>query len=99
MSTDLSTRIIADGKIAIISIDRPKKFNALSWETFAQLKTEVERLGNTGSEVRCIMLTGTGKHFTAGVDLTSAMDLQNIKAENSDAARNAFAFFNVVKPL
>ena len=56
-------------------------------------------MGNTGSEVRCIILTGTGKHFTAGLDLTSAMDLQNIKAENSDAARNAFAFFNVVKPL
>jgi Fic family protein len=61
------------------------------------LKEEIEKLGKT--EVRCIVLTGVGKHFTAGLDLKSAMDLQSIKSENSDAARNAFAFFNIVKPL
>jgi enoyl-CoA hydratase/carnithine racemase len=73
--TDISTQIIANGLVAIVSIDRPKKFNALNWETFAKLKVEIENLGKTGSQVRCIILTGTGKHFTAGLDLTSAMDL------------------------
>jgi len=39
------------------------------------LKSEIEKLGKNGSQVRCIILTGTGKHFTAGLDLSSAMDL------------------------
>lgn len=95
--TEISTQIHADGKVAVVSINRPKKFNALNWLTFQQLKEEIEKLGKT--DIRCIVLTGVGKHFTAGLDLTSAMDLQSVKSENSDAARNAFAFFNIVKPL
>ena len=76
--SDLSTQIVSDGKVAIVSINRPKKFNALSWDTFAQLKNEIEKMGKPGSEVRCIILNGTGKHFTAGLDLTSVMDFQKI---------------------
>ncbi len=96
---DIKTEIVADGKVAIVSFNRPQKFNALSWKTFNELKQVIEELGKDGSEVRCIVLRGEGKHFTAGLDLTSAMSMQDIKSAASDPARSAFAFFNVVKPL
>ena len=32
--TEISTQIHADGKVAVVSINRPKKFNALNWLTF-----------------------------------------------------------------
>lgn len=77
--TDIGTQIIADGKVAVVSINRPKKFNALSWKTFSELKEAIENLAKPETDIRCIILTGEGKHFTAGLDLTSAMDLSSVK--------------------
>ena len=88
--TDISTQIIADGKVAVVSINRPKKFNALSWKTFADLKEAIENLTKPDLDIRCIVLTGEGKHFTAGLDLTSAMDLSSVKQDGKDPARTAF---------
>ncbi len=55
--------------VAIVTLDRPERMNALSWAT-------VERLGEVGRElaadrrVRVCVLTGTGeKAFCAGADL------------------------------
>ena len=77
--TEISTKIVADGKVAVVSINRPKKFNALSWKTFSDLKEAIENLAKPDSDIRCIILTGEGKHFTAGLDLTAAMDLSSVK--------------------
>ena len=34
---DFSTEYIEEGKVAIVSINKPKKLNALTWEIFQQL--------------------------------------------------------------
>ncbi len=88
-------KFINDGKVAIVSINRPKKFNSLSWATFSELRKVMESLSK--QDVRCIVFTGIGKHFSAGLDLTSAMDMQAIKTE--DSSRAAFKFYDTVKPL
>lgn len=42
--TDIKTEII--GKVAIVTINRPKKFNSLTWATFAELKLAIDQLNN-----------------------------------------------------
>lgn len=68
-------KYVDEGKVAVLAFNRPKKLNALAWEHFAQLKLMIEYLGRSGSDVRAIVLTGIGAHFTAGLDLTSAVSI------------------------
>ena len=58
-----------------------------------------EYLGRPGSDVRAIVFTGEGKHFTAGLDLTSAVSMQGMNDSEKDPARTAIDFFQVVSPL
>jgi enoyl-CoA hydratase/carnithine racemase len=55
------------GPIAIVTLNRPDKRNALSEKLWAELKTTFESFE---SDVRCVVLAGAGKHFCAGLDLT-----------------------------
>jgi enoyl-CoA hydratase len=43
--------------------------NALNHEVFAQLKTAIESVAASGDEVGCVVLSGSGKAFSAGHDL------------------------------
>ena len=97
--SDIKTTLLEEGRVAVVTINRPKKLNSLNWENFADLKSAIEKLGKVGSEVRCIVLAGEGNHFTSGLDLQAAMKMQDIKNGNSDPARAAFSFFDIVTPL
>ena len=72
---DFDLKYVDEGKVAVLAFNRPKKFNALTWEHFSQLKIFIEYLGRVGSDVKAIVLTGIGAHFSAGLDLTSAMTI------------------------
>ena len=55
--------------VATLTINRPERRNALSWEVVGQLRTEVER-ARLDPAVRVVVLTGAGdKAFSAGADL------------------------------
>ena len=57
-------------KIAVVSINRASKMNALSFEMFGEFEKAIETLmTDVTKEVRCLVLTGEGPHFTAGLDL------------------------------
>lgn len=61
-------------KIALISINRPKKLNALNRETIQELHAVFVHLRKEDS-VRLIVLTGTGeKSFVAGADIAEFSD-------------------------
>lgn len=53
------------GKIAIIKINDPENFNPLNITTGNQLLEELESLRDD-VEVRCLVITGSGKSFSAG---------------------------------
>jgi len=55
------------GAIAIVTINRPAKRNALNEGLWRQLKKTFE---DFEPEVRAVVLTGAGPHFCAGLDLT-----------------------------
>ena len=55
------------GPIAIVTLNRPDKRNALSEKLWGELKATFE---NFEPDVRCVVLAGAGKHFCAGLDLS-----------------------------
>ena len=57
--------VVTDGDVAVITIDRPDRRNALDSATAAEVRKAVE----DASEARVLILTGAGKAFCAGGDL------------------------------
>jgi methylglutaconyl-CoA hydratase len=61
--------------LAIVTLDRPERMNALSWATVARLG-EIGRELGADSSVRVCVLTGAGeKAFCAGADLKERQDM------------------------
>ncbi|QDQ39012.1 enoyl-CoA hydratase [Legionella geestiana] len=58
----------ADG-ILTLTINRPEKLNALATEVLDALAVQFER-ARTDSRVKGILITGAGKAFSAGADIT-----------------------------
>jgi enoyl-CoA hydratase/carnithine racemase len=72
----IKVEYIANDRIAIISLDRPTKMNAMTFEMFAEFEKAFDNLlDDPEKDVRAIVLTSTSKHFTAGLDLNSAMQI------------------------
>jgi len=61
-------RLEQDGGLWIVTIDRPDKANSLTPE----MLEELARIAETAQEARALILTGTGKVFSAGADLEAA---------------------------
>jgi (methylthio)acryloyl-CoA hydratase len=54
-------------RIAIVTLNRPEKRNALSERLWQRIRETVEGFDN---DVRCAVLAGKGRHFCAGLDLS-----------------------------
>ena len=69
----MSERIAVEieGGVAHVALARPDKFNAMDKEMFAAIGDTFRVLGRDPA-VRAILLSGKGKHFTAGLDLEYA---------------------------
>ncbi|MDF2233756.1 enoyl-CoA hydratase/isomerase family protein [Albimonas sp. CAU 1670] len=65
--TQLVLRDDRDG-LTILTLNRPEKLNALTIALFQELRDHVEALTDDES-VRCVVLRGAGKCFSAGNDL------------------------------
>ncbi len=65
-----AVRYEVDGHVARLTIDRPEKRNALSWDVMTELRQRFAD-AKADPEVRVVVLTGAGeKAFCAGADLT-----------------------------
>lgn len=62
-------RIEIEDGIATMTLNRPERFNALDNETFAELATILPDLSER-ADVRLLLVTGAGKAFCAGGDVT-----------------------------
>jgi enoyl-CoA hydratase/carnithine racemase len=57
------------GDVALVTLERPEKRNALSIDLRVELADAFERLASDDS-VGCVVLTGAGSAFCAGMDVT-----------------------------
>jgi enoyl-CoA hydratase/carnithine racemase len=67
MSAQLVTREDRDGWV-LLTLNRPDKLNALTVDLFRELRSHVQALRHD-TAVRCVILRGAGKCFSAGHDL------------------------------
>ena len=62
------------GEVAIMTLTRPEALNALNEDLLSQLASAVRELGSLGTlegrQVRALVLTGAGRAFVAGADVT-----------------------------
>jgi methylglutaconyl-CoA hydratase len=79
---DYKTLLVAhDGNIATITLNRPDKRNAISYELIGELLAALDELAN--SSARVLILTGAGKAFCSGMDLDNLKALVGCSAEQS----------------
>jgi 2-(1,2-epoxy-1,2-dihydrophenyl)acetyl-CoA isomerase len=62
-----------EDKILKITLNRPDKLNSLTDSMARQLQEEFKK-AEENSEVRCVLLTGSGKAFCAGQDLPEVLE-------------------------
>ena len=55
--------------VATLTLNRPKKFNALSEEMLTSLQNILDKIAASSNSIRIIILQGAGKAFCAGHDL------------------------------
>lgn len=67
----MATRYELDGDVAVVTFNRPERFNAINAELSGSL---VEALDRAGTEARAVVLTGEGKAFCSGADLSGFVD-------------------------
>jgi enoyl-CoA hydratase/carnithine racemase len=67
MSTTLHCRIVIDGPIAHLTLDRPEKHNAVNDALLDELAAF---FGAPPTQVQVAVLSSTGTHFCAGLDLS-----------------------------
>src|SRR5579863_4955869 len=60
---------VAD-QVATLTLNRPDKLNSFTAEMHAELKDALDRASATGSGVRALLITGAGRGFCAGQDLS-----------------------------
>ncbi len=85
MTTAASSEVLVerDGAVAVVTLNRPKALNALSFSVVKALAVAFESL-ETDDSVRVIVLVGTPRAFAAGADIQEMKDLSS--AEAAEAA-------------
>jgi enoyl-CoA hydratase/carnithine racemase len=79
------------GGVAVVTLERPEKRNALSIDLRVELADAFDRLASDQS-VGCVMLTGAGSAFCAGMDVTQFggdLDNRRLLVETSTGAFRA----------
>ncbi|MDC6390890.1 enoyl-CoA hydratase-related protein [Maribacter sp. PR1] len=87
-----------DESIATVTINRPKKLNALNRETIQELHEVVSEL-EKDSKIKVIIITGSGeKAFVAGADISEFADF-SVKKGKKLAAKGQGILFDFIENL
>src|SRR5579864_7951887 len=105
MRTDYQCLLVKqDGGVLTITMNRPEKLNAFNDTMLGEL-TEVVESAAQDNSVRCLVITGAGRAFGSGQDLTSFAERtttdKSFKVSNhlTNYHRLVFAIRNAPKPV
>lgn len=89
----------AGGGVAVVTLNRPDKRNALDELTVTELKEAVARAGSDDS-VRVVLLTAAGKDFCSGADLSAIQKIaESSVLENREDARSMMELFLAMRRI
>ncbi|MQB00601.1 MAG: enoyl-CoA hydratase [Actinobacteria bacterium] len=63
-----------EGHVATVTLNRPEKKNAMSWQMFTEIGAVFEEIA-TSPDVRVVVVTGAGGAFCSGADLSDPKNL------------------------
>lgn len=79
-----------------VELNRPKKLNAINKEMWLEIRDCFESLA-INKDCRVIVLSAAGKHFCAGIDLASMMNLGQEMSDSDDVARKGIVLERTIK--
>jgi 2-(1,2-epoxy-1,2-dihydrophenyl)acetyl-CoA isomerase len=96
----MDIQITRDNGIATVLLNRPDKLNALSGEMYHELADCFEQLG-ADDAVRAVVLTGSGRAFCAGGDVSSMgnYDVVSGRKRSRGHHRTIINLHNLEKPV
>lgn len=92
-----------DGAVATVTFNRPDRLNAMTGESFDLLRRELEVLAGDDA-VRAVVLTGAGRGFCAGGDLSTLVggsdpaDAAELETTMARLTRNTTLLHDMPKP-
>lgn len=88
-----------DGAVARITLNRPDKRNALNDAVVSGLKDRLRDASND-EHVRVVVITGAGKDFCSGADLSALQKIaQAAVDENAEDARSLMDLFVLIRQI
>ena len=99
MMTDQVVVYSVDGAIAHVTLNRPEKRNALNDALIAGIKEGLQKAA-ADENVRVVVISGAGKDFCSGADLSAIQKLAGASvAENSEDARSLLELFLLIRQV
>src|SRR5205085_1424690 len=88
-----------EGVVALITLNRPEKRNALNDALIGALKDSL-READSNDEVRVVVITGAGADFCSGADLAALQKIsESSVAENLEDARSLMELFTLIRSV
>lgn len=88
-----------DGAVARITLNRPEKRNALNDALITGIKESL-RKASGDEQVRVIVISGAGKDFCSGADLSALQKIAGASvSENSEDARSLLELFLLIRQI
>jgi enoyl-CoA hydratase/carnithine racemase len=76
-------------KVVVITLNRPERLNAISRPMLNELSAKMVE-ANKDPDTRCIVLTGAGRGFCAGLDLIDTGENMDERRSGSNQPRQLF---------
>lgn len=88
-----------DGGIRVLTLNRPERLNAWNAQMRAEMRDAVDR-ATTDPNLRVLILTGSGRGFSAGEDVSDMEDLTSLGARGFRAvARGIHDVFDTIEAI
>jgi 2-(1,2-epoxy-1,2-dihydrophenyl)acetyl-CoA isomerase len=96
----MNVKLEKDGSIAVLTLDRPERLNAMNDSMWEGL---FEHLGTIAADdgIRVVILTGAGRAFCSGGDVTAMQKSDPVSGRSRSRLRHraVLALYNLEKPV